>query len=259
MAEQNNRYTLDNVMIAAPCEVAWENMVGDDRMRHCLSCKLNVYNIKELSAAQAEELINSDAARSGRICMRLYRRSDGTIMTKDCPQGLARIRSATTRVWRYAAAAMLAALTGLSALAQDRPKEATPGKDKECKEQPNGIMGRVKFVPVENQTTSGNANQSSNPAATENADSTKTTAGEHPPHPDLYKDASKVEAGKAHYTAFNLYSQGQRLEHAKEYARAAETYHQALVVMAKHKHDPKFHLKIETALSRCKAKAGIKQ
>ncbi|MBS2006660.1 MAG: hypothetical protein JST01_06445 [Cyanobacteria bacterium SZAS TMP-1] len=255
MAEQNNRYTLDDVMIAAPCEVAWESMVGDGRVRHCLSCKLNVYNIKELSAAQAEELINSDAARSGRICMRLYRRSDGTIMTKDCPQGLARIRSATTRTWRYAAAAMLAALTGLSAMAQDSPREATPGKDKECKEQPNGIMGRVKFVPTEKPAPNGTAS----PTTTVNAGSTKTNQGEHPPHPDLYKETSKVEAGKAHFTAFNLYSQGQRLEHAKEYARAAETYHQALVVMAKHKHDPKFHLKIETALSRCKAKAGIKQ
>ena len=65
--------------------------------------------------------------------------------------------------------------------------------------------------------------------------------------------------GKAHYTAFNLYKEGQQLEKSGEYAKAAAIYQQALTLMSTQKHDPKFHLKIATALSRVKAKAGINQ
>ena len=68
------------------------------------------------------------------------------------------------------------------------------------------------------------------------------------------------EAHKAaHLAAMTLFQEGEALEKTGAYARAADTYHQALKALSKQRHDPKFHLKIETALSRVRAKAGINQ
>ena len=38
-----------------------------------------------MSIAEAEELIIS---KEGKVCLRLYRRTDGTLLTRDCPEGL---------------------------------------------------------------------------------------------------------------------------------------------------------------------------
>jgi SAF domain len=77
--------SLDNLQIAAPCHVSWDGMTGDERVRLCQSCKLNVYNISEMSKKEAEELINKS---EGRLCVRFYKRKDGTILTNNCPVGL---------------------------------------------------------------------------------------------------------------------------------------------------------------------------
>ncbi|MDY7225475.1 hypothetical protein [Hyalangium rubrum] len=83
------KFDLQQLQIASPCYERWENMTGDERVRHCASCKLNVYNVRELNKAEVEELVTR---ASGRVCMRLYRRWDGTVLTKDCPVGVSRAR-----------------------------------------------------------------------------------------------------------------------------------------------------------------------
>jgi hypothetical protein len=60
-------------------------MVGDNKVRFCQSCQLNVYNVSSMSRAEAEGLI---VAQEGRLCARYYRRFDGTILTNDCPVGI---------------------------------------------------------------------------------------------------------------------------------------------------------------------------
>ena len=88
--------SLDHIHVASPCPASWDAMSGDDRARRCQKCKLNVYNLSEMTRAEAEELI---ASREGRLCVRFYRRGDGTIITKDCPRG---VRAITRRVSRFA-------------------------------------------------------------------------------------------------------------------------------------------------------------
>jgi hypothetical protein len=80
---------LNNLEVAKPCPANWDDMRGDDRVRHCSDCKLDVYNVSEMTPRQAEEFLRQ---ASGRICLRFYRRADGTIITRDCPVGLARVR-----------------------------------------------------------------------------------------------------------------------------------------------------------------------
>jgi hypothetical protein len=102
--------TIDRLRIATPCPISWEQMTGDSRVRFCGHCQLNVYNISELSRTEAEALI---ASSEGRICARLYRRTDGTILTKDCPVGLRALRMRVSK----RAAAVFAAIASISAAA----------------------------------------------------------------------------------------------------------------------------------------------
>lgn len=82
---------INNVQIASPCPVSWGSMTGDDKVRFCGSCEKNVYDISALSAEAAVELIREN---KGDICVQLYRRKDGTVLTEDCPKGLKRLRQA---------------------------------------------------------------------------------------------------------------------------------------------------------------------
>jgi len=99
---------LNRLRIATPCPIGWDQMTGDNRVRFCGHCQLNVYNISELSGVEAEKLI---AATEGRLCARLFRRQDGTILTKDCPVGLRALRRRVAK----RTAAIFAAMVSLSA------------------------------------------------------------------------------------------------------------------------------------------------
>lgn len=73
---------LERVRIRRPCPVEWDDMEGDDRVRHCGRCSLNVYNVAEMTRAEAEALVMT---LEGRLCLRLHWRPDGTVITRDCP------------------------------------------------------------------------------------------------------------------------------------------------------------------------------
>jgi hypothetical protein len=81
------RLPLDKLTMASPCSAEWNDMVGDDRVRRCGGCQKDVYNLVGLSPADAERVI---AGRELEICVRVYRRADGTLLTTDCPVGVAR-------------------------------------------------------------------------------------------------------------------------------------------------------------------------
>ena len=99
---------LDDIRIASPCTASWDEMKGDDTVRFCGQCKLNVYNLSSMTAASAALLVDR---AEGRLCVRLYKRKDGTVLTEDCPVGL---RAKMARVGRAAGMAF-AALAGLFA------------------------------------------------------------------------------------------------------------------------------------------------
>jgi hypothetical protein len=124
---------LDSIAIATPCHVPWEDMRGEGRARFCGACKLHVYDIAAMTRAEAEALIRG---AEGRLCLQLFRRADGTVLTRDCPRGL---REAARRRLR-AAAARVAAVVALVAMS------LVGGAG--CRPQ-NGILrgSRVREVP----------------------------------------------------------------------------------------------------------------
>jgi hypothetical protein len=74
--------------IATPCPKSWDDLAGDDRVRFCRQCNLNVYNLAQIPRAEVEELIRK---REGRFCGRLYVQPDRKASTRDCPTGRDRL------------------------------------------------------------------------------------------------------------------------------------------------------------------------
>ena len=101
---------LRNVKIASPCPADWDRMIGDERARFCGQCELNVYNLSAMSTLEAESLI---ARTEGRLCVRYYRRKDGSIITQDCPVGSRRLKVRAARIKRAVASLVLGFLAGL--------------------------------------------------------------------------------------------------------------------------------------------------
>ncbi|MEO8796875.1 MAG: hypothetical protein ABI551_03245 [Polyangiaceae bacterium] len=102
---------LETVEIASPCPANWADMQGDADVRFCTECMKDVFNLSMMSREEAEATLV--ASKSASMCIRFYRRSDGTVLTQDCPVGVRR-----RRFWRrtggIAAAGLLAAALGMS-------------------------------------------------------------------------------------------------------------------------------------------------
>jgi hypothetical protein len=79
-----NRQRIDGIQIASPCSAAWNEMEGDERVRFCGACRLHVYNLSAMDVEEAASLIGDGTSS---VCVRLHRRRDGTVLTRDCPVG----------------------------------------------------------------------------------------------------------------------------------------------------------------------------
>jgi hypothetical protein len=106
------RNPLDHVQVAAPCPADWEQMIGSERVRFCGQCSLNVYNLSSMTRAEAEHLI---ARTEGRLCVKFYRRRDGSIITKDCPVGLRAIGRRVSYIAKAVVSLVLGLFAGLGA------------------------------------------------------------------------------------------------------------------------------------------------
>lgn len=136
MARQSD--LLDRLRIASPCSVGWERMVGDDRVRFCNQCDLNVYNISNMTRKQVEALVLST---EGRLCVRLYKRTDGTVITQDCPVGLRALRR---RVSRIASATFTALMSFcMSVYGQETSRV--------CTEDSGKLLVRIKKTQTDSQ------------------------------------------------------------------------------------------------------------
>ena len=130
---------LSNLHIASPCPADWEKMVGDERVRHCAECNLNVYNLSAMTERQVQELIED--SRGKRLCTRFYRRADGTVLTQDCPWSLRALKRKVSRL----AAAVLTAIMGVTvAMARNKPRPATC----ECSQSQQKDSG-IKLIVVD--------------------------------------------------------------------------------------------------------------
>lgn len=117
---------LSRVEIASPCPAKWAEMTGDSVTRLCAQCDHNVHNLSAMTNDEAESFLRARVGAE-RTCVRIFRRTDGTILTQDCPVGIAlwrkRARFAAGRV----AAALLFLVTG-GFIASARQRDAFTGR-----------------------------------------------------------------------------------------------------------------------------------
>ncbi len=139
----DGKFNLQKLQVASPCYERWDNMKGDDRVRHCASCKLNVYNVRELTTAEVEELVERT---KGRLCVRLYRRWDGTVLTRDCPVGLQRAR--VRMVAALATAASFVMVLLLPMLLRLGSKEAASLEGTTYEERLDALRWRAYGLPI---------------------------------------------------------------------------------------------------------------
>ena len=118
-----NKFTnpLNNLKIASPCSANWDEMVGDNRRRFCGECKLNVYNLSGMSKTEAENLIENS---EGRLCVRFYKREDGTVLTEDCPVGWAAIKKRVSKTAAAFASLVIGLISGLGFTVAYNKKES---------------------------------------------------------------------------------------------------------------------------------------
>jgi hypothetical protein len=88
-------------------------MSGDDRVRFCSECRRSVYNLSGMTREAAEALV---LGSEGRVCVRYYRRPDGTMMTTDC-------LVARRRMWRRWLAVGVSAATVIVLAILGRPAD----------------------------------------------------------------------------------------------------------------------------------------
>ena len=98
----DKRDALSDLRTAFNCPAKWSHMHGDERVRHCTHCKLNVYNI---SAMTREEAVNLLEENGEKVCVRYYQRADGAILTQPC----GRAAKVAFR-WRMATISVISAL-----------------------------------------------------------------------------------------------------------------------------------------------------
>jgi len=111
---------LDNIKVASPCPADWNEMYGDERTRFCSECKLNVYNLSDMTRREAENfLINAE----GRVCVKFYRRADGTLLTKDCPVGWQAVKKRASRTAKAFVSICAGLFGGIFAFNQFQPKQ----------------------------------------------------------------------------------------------------------------------------------------
>lgn len=142
---QSDLAIVNNIKIATPCKMDWNKMTGDERKRYCQECKLHVYNVSELSPKETVDLLQN--ANGGRVCLQLYRRKDGTVMTRDCPVAVWKLKKAYRRA--AAAAAGLAAWLGIASPSFAQGGISAPEAPGQMVQQPGDyIMGGAP-APVE--------------------------------------------------------------------------------------------------------------
>lgn len=96
---------LRRISIEKPCSKSWEQMSGNDQVRFCGHCDLNVTDVSKLTRAKAVKLVKKS---NGRLCLRIHRNPLGEVITRPAVQKLYTI---SRRASRLAAGAFTAVLS----------------------------------------------------------------------------------------------------------------------------------------------------
>jgi len=101
--------------------MSWDRMKGGNKIRYCEQCRLNVYNLAEMSDREVDAIVRKS---TGRLCGLLYMRGDRTATLQDCPRGS--IRRKFRRMMAVGGVLLLASLGWLLRIAGERDRSVHP-------------------------------------------------------------------------------------------------------------------------------------
>ncbi|NHZ92806.1 hypothetical protein F2P45_27920 [Massilia sp. CCM 8733] len=148
---------LHRITVASPCTASWDAMQGDARVRHCGDCDKKVFNLSAMPEAEAAMLVAEHSA--GGMCVRFYRRADGSVMTSDCGAPSAGARPPWRALPGQATAAVLAMSLAACAQRPPAPEDMLVGVlflgdmpvsqgDTRPETPPPAVMGEMPSPPV---------------------------------------------------------------------------------------------------------------
>jgi hypothetical protein len=111
---------INDIRVASPCPMPWDAMAGNQQVRHCGECRLNVYNLSAMTEIEIQRLLVTQPAEQ-RVCVRFYRRADGTMLTQDCPRGIKRLAKRVSKL----GAAVFSALVSMNCAMAKTPAVGT--------------------------------------------------------------------------------------------------------------------------------------
>ncbi len=112
MTDSENEEFLRSIRVPTPCPVSWEEMQGDDRIRFCGQCNLNVHNLSSLTTDEAAELLKEKMGKE-RICVQYCQNDEGKIKTIN-----------SKRSWRHIAATIISALSLIPSVFAQSPQKS---------------------------------------------------------------------------------------------------------------------------------------
>jgi hypothetical protein len=111
----DDRRYLDIIEIPEPCPASWEAMEGDQYKRFCSQCSKHVFDLSAHSREEAEQLLQSGAAK---ICVSFIRNPDGSVQTDECPRPLRPLRNGLKLAASFVAGIFVAACATVPGFAQ---------------------------------------------------------------------------------------------------------------------------------------------
>lgn len=166
----DKKRAVDSLAIDMPCPIPWSHMKGDDKIRHCEVCDLKVHNLSAMTEDEIGEFLEANAGV--RVCINMFKRPDGTIVTDRCPAGLRELRNRAKKLYRAAAGLLaLAVASAAPALSQQKNSSGEKsGQPTQCQTTPEweaalssfrlGKMDSAicQFKTLAKKDTSGKAN-----------------------------------------------------------------------------------------------------
>ena len=146
--KDKTKWSLNLIEIPKPCEVPWDSMQGNERVRFCDQCSKNVYNISDVSETEAMKLLIDN---EGKVCISMLKRADGTIVSDNCPPLLRPVRNGYRKLAAVCSALIAFGCNHLTAIAADdnksNEKVATPAN--------KSVGGKQSKLPAQSGSTCG--------------------------------------------------------------------------------------------------------
>ena len=139
-----SKHFLKNLTIPSPCTADWNSMTGNDQIRFCEHCNLQVHNLSQMTRNQAQRLISRS---NGRLCVRYHRDTEGHPRILPIPQKLHRIGRRTSQLAAGAFTATLSITSAVAESSQSRQSENFNGSNVTQSDQAglgSSIVGTIK-------------------------------------------------------------------------------------------------------------------